>query len=74
MKDEERSRIEALLDQDAELRQLWEEHRSLEQRIAEFDARRYLTPPEQQERKQLQKLKLAGKDRMVHILSKHGAR
>jgi uncharacterized protein YdcH (DUF465 family) len=74
MKDEERSRIEALLDQDAELRQLWEEHRDLDQRIAEFDLRRYLTPPEQNERKQLQKLKLAGKDRIARILSKHGVR
>jgi len=74
MKDKERSSIEALLDQDAELRQLWEEHRDLEQRIGEFDARRYLTPPEQHERKELQKLKLAGKDRMALILSKHGVR
>jgi uncharacterized protein YdcH (DUF465 family) len=33
-----------------------------------------LTPPEQNERKQLQKLKLAGKDRIARILSKHGVR
>ena len=74
MKDKERSSIETLLDRDAELRQLWEEHRDLEQRIAEFDARRYLTPPEQHERKELQKLKLVRKDRMALILSKHGVR
>ena len=34
MKDKERSSIEALLNQDAELRQLWEEHRDLDEAIA----------------------------------------
>jgi uncharacterized protein YdcH (DUF465 family) len=49
--------------------QKWEqEHRKLEDTLMSFETHRYLTPEEEMERKRLQKLKLAAKDRMMEIL------
>ena len=73
MEDHERARIEALLEADPELRGLWEEHLEFERRLKEMDLRLHLTPRENTERKQLQKLKLAGKDKIAEILARHGA-
>jgi uncharacterized protein len=47
----------------------WEqEHRKLEDNLMIFEAHRYLTPEEAIERKRIQKLKLAAKDRMMEII------
>jgi uncharacterized protein len=49
--------------------QRWEqEHRKLEDSLTSFEAYRYLTPEEEVEKKQIQKLKLAAKDRMMEII------
>jgi uncharacterized protein YdcH (DUF465 family) len=49
--------------------QKWEqEHRKLEDTLMSFESHRYLTPEEEMERKRIQKLKLAAKDRMMEIL------
>ena len=49
--------------------QRWEqEHRQLEETLASIDAHRYLTSEEEIERKRLQKLKLAAKDRMMEMI------
>jgi len=49
--------------------QKWErEHRMLEDTLMSFESHRYLTPEEEMERKRIQKLKLAAKDRMMEIL------
>jgi len=45
-----------------------EEHESLEQTLETFEAHRYLTPEQEVERKRVQKLKLAAKDRMMELL------
>jgi hypothetical protein len=68
-KDEEL--IKGLLDRDPELRQFYEEHVTLERQLADFQGRSHLTPEEEVEKKRIQKLKLAGKDRMMEILSRH---
>ncbi len=69
MEDSERARIEALATGNPELRTLWEEHVAFEQRLVKFDGHPHLTPGEEFERKRIQKLKLAGKDRIAVILS-----
>jgi hypothetical protein len=69
MEDSERARIEALATGNPELRTLWEEHVAFEQRLLKFDGHSHLTPGEEFERKRIQKLKLAGKDRIAVILS-----
>ncbi len=49
--------------------QKWEEeHRKLENTLMSFESHRYLTPEEEMERKRIQKLKLAAKDRMTDII------
>lgn len=68
-KDEEL--IHSLLSFDAELKQYYEEHLQLEQRLSEFNRKLYLTPQQELEKKQLQKRKLIGKDRIMQILEKH---
>jgi uncharacterized protein YdcH (DUF465 family) len=66
----ERIRIESLLQEDEELRGLWNEHLAYEKRLAQLDALPHLTPEEEFERKRLQKLKLHGKDRIAGILAR----
>lgn len=49
--------------------QKWEqEHRKLEDTLMSFETHRYLTPEEEVERKRIQKLKLAAKDKMMEII------
>jgi len=54
---------------DPQFRALVQEHRELDEKLKEFDKKLYLTPDEEMERKRLQKLKLAKKDRIAQILS-----
>lgn len=68
-KDEEL--IQALLPRDEELRRYYEEHLALEQQLSEFSRKLYMTPEQEFEKKQLQKRKLSGKDRIMQILEKH---
>jgi hypothetical protein len=49
--------------------QRWEqEHRKLEDTLMGIETHRYLTAEEEVERKRIQKLKLAAKDRMMDII------
>jgi hypothetical protein len=51
-----------------------EEHLQYERRLGEFNNLRYLTSEQELEKKQVQKIKLRGKDRMAEILKEHKAR
>ena len=68
-KDEEL--IQTLLEREPALRQFYEEHVDLERQLMPFQQKVYLTPEEEVEKKRLQKLKLAGKDRIMEILSRY---
>ncbi len=68
-KDEEL--IKTLIGQDADLKQFYEEHLTLERQLNELNKRGHLTPEQEVERKQLQKTKLAGMDRIMKILDRH---
>ena len=63
--------IEQLMAQDPELKRYVEEHREFERTLEEFNRRPYLTAAETIERKRLQKLKLAGRDRIEQILANY---
>jgi len=63
--------IVSLLDKDPELKRFYDEHRELEQKLAEFQRKHHLTAEEEVEMKRIQKLKLVGKDRIMEILGKH---
>lgn len=58
---------------DAELKRHMDEHEEYERKLQEFNRLIYLTPGEEIERKRLQKLKLAGRDRIESILAKYRA-
>ncbi len=73
MESHERARIEILLDRDDQLRALWAEHLQYEQKLADFETLRHLTPQEELERKQLQKLKLRGKTEIARIVASYDA-
>ena len=68
-KDEEL--IKTLVDRDPELKQHYQEHVTLERQLAKFQGRTHLSPEEEVEMKRIQKLKLAGKDRIMEILSRY---
>jgi uncharacterized protein YdcH (DUF465 family) len=71
MEREDLELIEQLTDKDPELKKFWDEHLNYERLLEEFNRRPYLTAAEAIERKRLQKLKLAGRDRMEQILEKY---
>jgi uncharacterized protein len=73
MEDQEKARIEALLPDDAELTRLWREHQEFENRISAMEGQPYLSWDEWSDIHRLKKLKLAGKDRIVQILSRSPA-
>jgi uncharacterized protein YdcH (DUF465 family) len=56
---------------DPELKRCMEEHEDYERKLEEWNRRVYLSPQEEMERKKIQKLKLAGRDRIETILAKY---
>jgi uncharacterized protein len=74
METEEHALIEHLKQANPEFRQLMEEHLQYERQLEEFNNLRYLTSQQELEKKQVQKMKLRGKDRMAEILKEHKSR
>jgi uncharacterized protein len=56
---------------DEQLKALYAEHQELKHRLEAFRNKLYLTPEEEVEKKRIQKLKLASKDRIMELLSRH---
>jgi uncharacterized protein YdcH (DUF465 family) len=54
--------------EDSEYQKWEQEHKKLEDTLMSFETHRYLTPEEEVERKRIQKLKLAAKDKMMDII------
>jgi uncharacterized protein len=71
MEERDLALIRTWIHQDGELKQRMEEHEEFERRLEDFNRRPYLTAEETLERKRLQKLKLAGRDRIEQILAKY---
>jgi len=71
MEPREEALVRQLADHDQELRALYEEHLALKRRLEDFRHKLYLTGEEELERKRIQKLKLASKDRMMAIVWRH---
>jgi len=71
MEEKDEALIRTLLEREPELRRYYEEHVDLERQLGSFQQKLYLTPEEEVEKKRLQKLKLAGKDRIMEILARH---
>jgi hypothetical protein len=74
MKDEEI--VELLKRENEEFRRLYQEHRELDNQIAELSRKHYLTPEEEVEEKRIKKEKLYRKDRIAEMIrqyKKHGS-
>lgn len=69
MEARDRERILQALENNAELRRLYDEHEILQDELARFENRTFLTVNEEMELKRLKKKKLMGCDRMMQILS-----
>jgi uncharacterized protein len=63
--------IRQLIPNNAILEKLWEEHLAYETKLEEFNKKRYLSAEDEMRRREIQKLKLVGKDRIEEILRKH---
>jgi len=63
--------VEILKKDNEEFRKLTEEHKSLDLLLSEIDSKRYLTPEEEIERKNIQKQKLFKKDRMAELVREY---
>ena len=71
MEEKDELLIRSLLEREPELRRYYEEHVDLEKRLGAYQQKHYLTPEEEVEKKRLQKLKLAGKDKIMEILARY---
>jgi hypothetical protein len=63
--------IQKFISGDPELKRRVDEHEEYERKLAELNRCLHLTPEEEVERKRIQKLKLAGRDRIEVILAKY---
>lgn len=63
--------VEILKKENEEFRKLTEEHRSLDLLLSEIDSKRYLTPEEEIERKNIQKQKLFKKDKIAGLVREY---
>ena len=71
MEEKELLLIRELSAKDKELKHLWDEHVDFEKKLEELERKPYLTTEEKLEKRRIQKLKLAGKDRIAQILAKY---
>jgi len=63
--------IRRLIPKDKELKKLWDEHQEYENKLEQLNKRRYLSTEEEIRRKEIQKLKLQGKDKIEEILRRY---
>lgn len=66
--------VQRLLKESEAFQRLWARHQRYEQQLAELDRIPHLTPAQEFERKNIQKLKLAGKDQMMELVRAAGAK
>jgi uncharacterized protein YdcH (DUF465 family) len=71
MEKHEEELIRSLIHQDDELKRYYEEHLELERQLETLQHKHFLTPEEDLEKKRIQKVKLAGKDRIMEILGRY---
>ena len=73
MKTEEQV-AEQLVAENEVFRRLWLQHQRYELQLADFDRQHHLLPAQELERRTIQKLKLAGKDKMAAIVREAAGR
>ena len=71
MEKNEKDLIAQYIDQDEELKKYVKEHTKFKEILKDLNSKVYLTPDEEIEKKNLQKKKLIGKEKIYGILSKY---
>ena len=71
MEERDERLIAELVKDNITLKQHIEQHQEYERQLEEFNKQVYLSPEESSERKRIQKLKLANRDRIELILAEH---
>ena len=71
MEEAEEILIRRYIDQDEELKRYVEDHKKLKADLEAYNKRIYLTPEEELQKKNLQKRKLLGKEKIFQILAKY---
>ena len=66
--------IDRLIPENEELRKLVKEHKEFESQLEELKKRLYLSDEENREKRRIQKVKLAGRDRIEQILRDYRAK
>jgi len=66
--------VKKLLSENEAYQRLWAQHRIYEQQLADLDRLHHLLPNQELERRTIQKLKLAGKDKMAAMVREAGGR
>lgn len=65
------AKLEKLLSENPEFKKLYKEHSVLKSQVEEYNQRKFLTPEEELEKKNIQKQKLKYKDRLTEISDQH---
>lgn len=71
MEERDERLIARLINQNEDLKRYVKQHEEYESQLEEYNKRIYLTTDESMERKRIQKLKLAGRDRIAQILAEY---
>jgi len=71
MEQREEELIRQHANHDEELKALYEEHLYFKRKLEDFRVKPYLSSAEEMEKKRIQKLKLASKDRLMAILARY---
>jgi uncharacterized protein YdcH (DUF465 family) len=71
MEERDAKLIAELIKENNTMKQSMEQHHEYEKQIEDFDKRIHLSTEESMERKRIQKLKLANRDKIERILSEH---
>lgn len=73
MKNQDEKVVQKLVSSNFEFKQLHREHQTLETKIHELASKKYVSEKEEMLRRELQKKKLSGRDRMEEILREYQA-
>jgi uncharacterized protein len=68
MEEKDLQLINKIILENPELKKLWEEHLGYKAKLDEYNRKKYLSAEDELKRREIQKLKLAGKDRIEDIL------
>ena len=71
MDEKEMQLLEKYINQDEEIKRLWEEHQLFEKQLEKLESKSFLTPAEEQHKREIKKQKLGGKTKLVNLLNQY---